>query len=362
MSADDSTTHAFNLLVTRYLGGEASSSEREQLVAQLTDPAWKAQFERIRYVWEKAGEAPKIAAFDTDEALGRLRSKLAAQEAASVPSKAPAAGRHDKWSIALLAASIAVLLTALGVRYFAASDSQPVAAASQLITRQNGVGERSQVVLPDGSRITLNSVSTLSYLEKFDAKSRVVRLKGEAYFEVAHETARPFVVETDNLRVSVLGTKFNVISFDDGAAVSVALLEGRVRVFGRGPKGASSPVELAPGQKFTYTPSTSVAAVQSTTPEAAVAWIEDHLVVDGEPLSGVMRRLQRRFGVAIELKDPALAQQPITGRFDGESLDQILELLHLAGIVDYELVRTNGKIERVMISPGRFSPKATARN
>ena len=90
--------------------------------------------------------------------------------------------------------------------------------------------------------------------------------------------------------------------------------------------------------------------------------MEDRLILDSEPLSSVMRRLERRFGVPIELHDAALAEQTLTGRFDGESLERIFELLRLAGMLDYELVRANGKIDRVIVSPSRLAGKAPARN
>jgi transmembrane sensor len=177
-------------------------------------------------------------------------------------------------------------------------------------TYSTHVGEQRLVVLRDGSRVRLNTDSKLKV--RFGLQDRrVILARGEAFFEAAHDPAKPFVVEADGARVRAIGTKFNVRR--TGGGVQVTLVEGRVQV-GR----AATPNEatLLPNQQLTVTP----ARVTMPSPVdglQAASWTTGRLVFRGVPLSSAIQEINRYTGRKIVLEAPAdLAGQPVSGSFD----------------------------------------------
>jgi ferric-dicitrate binding protein FerR (iron transport regulator) len=161
--------------------------------------------------------------------------------------------------------------------------------------------------LPDGSVVELHGDTHLRYPRTFSAVSvleaerRVVRLQGEAYFEV-EPGDRPFVVETPSVRVEVTGTAFSVRSRPGEATdAHVALAEGRVRVTDRAPSGPN--VTLRPGQAVTRGPDGALTAVRDTSLERILAWRRGGFAATARPLPTLARALERRFGASIRLDD-----------------------------------------------------------
>lgn len=207
--------------------------------------------------------------------------------------------------------------------------------------------------MPDGTRVTLNSGSSLVYPPAFGPYTRIVRLTGEAYFDVSPDAAKPFIVETSTLRITVLGTRFNVRAFADGSKPEVSIVHGKVQVTGVTAAGETTPIVLTPGQQYSFVPETGTGEVQAVRPETVTRWMQDDvLFFDREPIASAVCKLEARFGVIVELNDPKLGNETLTGRFEKETLEEILVLLHRTGEIDYRLVRANGRIERVVLSPG----------
>lgn len=172
------------------------------------------------------------------------------------------------------------------------------------VTRTAGAGERLSVLLPDGSSVELNAGSQVRYPSGFGAE-RSVFLIGEAFFDVV-EAERPFVVETFNARIRVLGTRFNVRAwqggYEDGTTVS--LESGRVELAST--KAAAAPVVMEPGQTHHVGPDASIASGQVTL-EIATAWRRGGLVYKDQRLGVILQDVERRFGVDIRLEPAHLA-------------------------------------------------------
>lgn len=159
--------------------------------------------------------------------------------------------------------------------------------------------------LPDGSTVELNAATRLTYPRSFSALSileadrRVVRLRGEAYFEV-ESRGRPFVVQTATARVEVVGTSFSVQSRDrQGGETEVALAEGRLRV--TGPEGRGGEVTLRPGQAVTVGGGRSPSVVRDTSVNRILAWRRGGFAVTSKTLPEIVRALERRFGQTVRL-------------------------------------------------------------
>lgn len=184
-----------------------------------------------------------------------------------------------------------------------------------------GVGETRVIQLADGSRIQLNTDAALSI--DLSGNERQVRLlRGEAWFEVSHDAARPFVVEGGQARVRVLGTRFSVSRRD--ASTRVYLAEGRVEAEAQG--GAK--VVLAPGEVVDAAQG-RLSAVQAFDPAVAFAWRQRQLVFRQQPLGEVVAELNRYWPGHVLITDGALERKTVSGVFEIDKPEAVLRALHL---------------------------------
>ena len=240
------------------------------------------------------------------------------------------------------AAAVAVLLAvALGGDAWWAR--QPVEATA-------AAGGRTTVALADGSRVVLNSGSRLTVAHglgsalPWRATARRAVLEGEAFFAVAHDADRPFVVRTFNAEVAVLGTRFNVRAWrgERDAATRVALESGRVRVSARSNTAAgeaeaatAGAVVLAPGEAAVV--AVGRAATSATVSvDRAVAWQAGGFAVEGLPLGDVLAEVGRRFGAEVRAAPGVPLALPVTLYYrDGVTADDVLHDLALAAGLRY---------------------------
>ncbi|MET0461654.1 MAG: FecR domain-containing protein [Chitinophagaceae bacterium] len=152
-----------------------------------------------------------------------------------------------------------------------------------------------KVVLPDGTRVSINSGSSIRYSTTFSKGERRVQLKGEAYFEVAHDKDKPFRVECTGGEVEALGTAFNVKAYDNGRSFTTTLTEGRVRI-----SAGKSQVTLQPGEHAVVRGNDLVKGAANT--GAALGWSKNEFVFNETPLTDVMDELSRWYGFEVEYK------------------------------------------------------------
>ena len=157
-------------------------------------------------------------------------------------------------------------------------------------------GGQYQLVLPDGSKVWLNAASSISYPTAFTGHERRVEIKGEAYFEIAKNTAMPFIVKVNDMQVHVLGTHFNINAYSDEDAVRTTLLEGAVKVT----KDAASAL-LNPGQQaiLAYKSPTQFQVLANADTEAVVAWKNGYFSFNQADLATVMRQIARWYDLDV---------------------------------------------------------------
>ena len=184
-------------------------------------------------------------------------------------------------------------------------------------------GKRMEVVLSDGTRVYLNSGSKLTYPTFFNKdKKRIVELKGEAYFNVAKKDSNNrFVVNTKNFETTVLGTEFNISSYDNDVSNDVVLVEGAVSIS----SSADGDTEffLAPGEQFNYT-TNAPGSVVSVDVQSHIAWLDGVLVFENESFDVIVKKLERFYNVSIENNCDTLLNEKFTGQFDLESIEDVL--------------------------------------
>lgn len=197
------------------------------------------------------------------------------------------------------------------------------------------IGENRTIELSDGTKITLNSNTTLSYPKSFSGESREVSLKGEAFFDVAHDPEKPFVVSTDNgMKIQVLGTVFNVRSYPEDLNVETTLVSGKVKVV---EEKDQKTVVLNPSQRATYVKNEDKLIVDNVQTENFTAWREGKLIYDETPIRQVIGDLKRKYRIAISVESPKIMDYKYTGEFDNLSIEQIMDLFEVSSPILYKM-------------------------
>lgn len=197
----------------------------------------------------------------------------------------------------------------------------------QKITSPPGI--RSQVILPDGSNVWLNASSTIRFSVPFNNETRNVDLLGEAFFEVKKNPENPFIVHSGNVKVKVLGTRFNCKAFDEDSTIEVTLEEGKIALNIQS-KTETNEVEMKPGDHAIVSKGRDVATIKSENICKYVAWHKGKLVFDNTPMTEVAQMISRWYGVNVIVKDPEIINYRFTTTFENEPLFEVIELLKLS--------------------------------
>jgi hypothetical protein len=176
------------------------------------------------------------------------------------------------------------------------ADQKPEAAIAYN-TLSTPKGGEFQVVLPDGTKVWLNSASSLRYPIAFTGKTRYVELSGEAYFEVAKNKEQPFIVHMNKAEIKVLGTHFNISAYSDDAQITTTLLEGSVQV--RNDKSTSL---IKPGQQAIVDKADDRIDIGPANIEKVMAWKNGYFVFDDQSLTSIMNQVSRWYDVEIEYR------------------------------------------------------------
>jgi len=190
-------------------------------------------------------------------------------------------------------------------------------------------GGQYNLTLPDGTKVWLNSASSLKFPTKFNGRNRMVELDGEAYFEVSKNKHLPFSVKVKNMQVEVLGTHFNIMAYADEKYVNTTLLEGRVRL-----KSESAEAILTPGQQGSF--AQNGFKIHAADTEQAMAWKNGYFIFNDEELSSIMRKISRWYDVDIEYKSKNnLSYTGTVSRF--KNVSDVLKMLTLTGTVHFNI-------------------------
>ena len=177
--------------------------------------------------------------------------------------------------------------------------------------------------LPDGSQITLNKNSKLEYSKKFNKKTRNIKMSGEAYFVVEHNPAKPFIVETDNFYVEVVGTEFFISSNSKNCEVIVS--SGTVKVYNNTNK--SSPIILQSGEKANINITESVIKKEKNTNQNFLSWKTGKIVFTNHKLSEVILILEKLYNVEIEIQTQDIEDLDLNVSFDNQSIESVLNVI-----------------------------------
>jgi ferric-dicitrate binding protein FerR (iron transport regulator) len=215
---------------------------------------------------------------------------------------------------------------------------------------------RSKVVLPDGTTVILNKDSKIDYSKGFNGKERKVILSGEAYFDVAHNPAKPFIVHTSTADIRVYGTQFNVKNYEE-ETWETTLLSGKVEVLVN--NAAKEKFILKPSQKLSIgnpdlktkersskRNEENMVISQYTTLESQIAetsWTEDKMIFVDKPLHEIASELERQFHIKVSFHSEETKMYRYTGVFSNQSLTEVLQILDISRPIKYRV--ENNKLQ-----------------
>lgn len=314
--------------LVRYVTGRctpAEAAEFEEVLA--ADPELAARVESYREVWARVRDAR--GRWDTDAAWAELRERHEERMRRRATRRIPA------W----LGRAAAILVLALGgmgvwglVPWDSIRDGRPV----EMTEFATNPGQTARLRLPDGSQVILSVDTRLRVPENFGRKSRDLYLEGEAIFEVEHDDRRPFRVHTQGLIAEDLGTRFVVRRYAEDSATTVAVTEGQVELKPAAATASSEPYLLDPGDLGRVNDEGEVEIRRGIDAEAYLAWADGRLIFADTPLDDVVAQLRRWYAAEIRLADPALGERRISASFQGEPLQQVVNLLALTLDLDAE--------------------------
>lgn len=335
----------FFRLFARKLSGNASAEELEQLEEILTQHP-ELQFfcnEMIKPVQQDEKDLERAEqSYISDMMNMQLRGIW--DNSASAPQKrSPLKLLRRMYKVAIAAAVCLVIAFAL-TRLIEKKNTAPT--SNETATTK---GSKSTVKLPDGTMVMLNANSKLQYDENFNKMSkREVILDGEAYFDVAHDAAHPFIIHTNNADITVLGTVLNVKSLQNGY-FETALIKGKVSVYLK--NQAEGNFVLKPGQKLTIDDKktdtdkraiehkASTVKIDSITMldslVAETSWTRDQLVFVDKPLAEIAEELEQVFGVSIIFRSDKAKQARYNGSYSDADLNEILKILDMSKSIRY---------------------------
>lgn len=205
-------------------------------------------------------------------------------------------------------------------------------------------GQISELVLSDGTRVWLNAGSSISYPSRFDKGQRSVYLKGEAFFEVKKDKKNPFLVETDQINIKVLGTSFNMDAYVGNKMIKTTLVEGKVEIQN---KAGVKLTEMLPGQQAYYDTRSNKIHLSEVDTRFYYSWKEGKMTFLNEPLNEIAAKLERWYNVQFVFTGEDIKALRYSGTFlKYKPLNQILEIIKLSSSIDYSIkINPGGKDE-----------------
>ncbi|NER13873.1 DUF4974 domain-containing protein [Leptobacterium flavescens] len=310
-------------LIEKYIQGKANRQEKEVVYKWLKeDPLHQKEFSLLK--------AKYVAA-----SLENVTDESVAEKYSSFNRKRQSAKNRFNYIVSA-AASAVIIFLAWGL--YQQSITEPEnqlqnSLAVNYINISTENGQKKEVTLPDGSVVVLNIDSQLTYPDKFEDNIREITLNGEAFFDIAHNKEKPFIVNTNNIKVKVLGTSFNVKSYPTDKKVETTLVTGKVELLHE----EESPIILEPSQKAVFHKKEKKVEIKEVKTSDVIAWREGKLIFNKTSIEQVILDLERKYNTKFIINSPKLLNYEYTGTFDNLTLDEVLKLLMISSPIEYEI-------------------------
>lgn len=278
-------------------------------------------------LWVSSAVADDTQQYDVDQAFERFRKRTGLDQSGRQSYK-----RYRTWSVAAVAI---VLLGLITITAYWQGSRQIQSIFSDIVV-EAPLGSKTKLTLPDGSTVWLNAGSKMVYSQGFGVSDRRLAFQGEGYFEVEKNDEMPFLVQTHDVNVTVVGTKFNFRNYPEDEEAVVELLEGKVALENQ--LKEESVRYLSPNEKMVLHKATGKMDITSAKVKEATLWTENILLFDEDLLPDIVRELERSYHVQIEIENEDLKQTRFYGQFNllEQNIYEVLDMLVETGRLEYQ--------------------------
>lgn len=354
---EDKDISGIDLLIGKHISGNSTPEEMNEILQWLEASAdnrtYYAQYQMLWFNGDTELHKENQSRWE------HLQSRIQDRETIKQEKESIILDNKERITKILRIAATFILLVGISAIFYFINKSSGVSGYAQNIL-EVPYGSRSNLTLPDGTKLWVNSGSKLTYNNGYGKNNRDIYLIGEAYFDVAKNRKLPFVVHAQNLKIKALGTSFNVKAYPDENKVETTLVHGLIEIEKQGIK---NPYYLKPSQKLVFSDplneksnsvsnqgnseesnkltyqenNANVVLSKEIDTEKETSWKEGKLVFDREPLSSLTIKLERRYDVHFIFEKESLKNYKYTGTFKDLLLDQILEAMHYSSPIDFTI-------------------------
>ncbi len=300
------------------LSNTSSPEERVRFDEFMRSEENRRLFAQVQKIWDESPSISHYPAFDKGKAFYGLQHKIEQNK------------RLKKKYVAVSMVSIAAsVLFMIGI--FSFFDFSYFIKKNTTVSVQTEIGNRSFVVLPDSTKVWLNSRSKIQYGLDFGKENRSVKLTGEGFFDVT-PGKKPFIVDVHDLAIKVYGTRFNVSAYASDREIFTCLESGKISI----EKDGRTALIVIPGQLVTYSKSTKKFDASNVNVYEYSAWKENKMYLHTESLRDLATKLERKYNVQIRFTPASLGEEiHYTGVFGDENIEEVLDAISVASDLKY---------------------------
>ncbi|WP_163326236.1 FecR family protein [Draconibacterium mangrovi] len=317
-----------------YITGNLDADVKRVVIDEIRkDDEQIAFYKKLKIAWALFSSTKKMADYDIERSYKQLQKKI---EKEKVRERYLSIGEVFKYA--------AIFIAVLGIPLFFYLNRQTEQTVSSVqefkytsVVADNG--QTSKILLPDSSVVWLNSGTKLTYNNGYSFDNRDLVLEGQAYFSVTRNEMLPLTVACSEIKVKVLGTKFDVNAYPGSNEIDVVLESGQVELLNSNVESFS--LKMEPGERVRYDLKSDEFKVDHIDTEDFTNWKEGYLIFADSPMVEVIEKLERKFDVDIEVKNNTVYKSVFNARFKDEELSEILEYIEYSCSIKYKVLKND---------------------
>jgi len=332
------TTVTLKSLLNRYLRGECSNADLQQLAEKVNNSNDKDLRNQLETVWFEYNTTESLSEEDTQKILTAILSSKDNDGRANIWTV------RRKWFLRTgIAAACIVILAGIGAFLNQTFDQESIVITAKPVNLSENVSYVRNVLLQDSSIVILQANSTIEILSDFKGSTREIRLVGEAFFDIKRDTKRPFIIYSSELKTTVLGTAFNIKAWPNQNQIQVTVTRGKVRVENTETKKILADLSRSEKIEYSKTKIPEIKHIDTFAVKKTVDWIKQDMEFNEMNLKEISVILSKRYNVDIEIHGSKLAETLVVASFIGtEPLEEILKVLCSINSSTYTM--GNGKV------------------
>ncbi|WP_321373182.1 FecR domain-containing protein [uncultured Draconibacterium sp.] len=323
-----------------YITGNLNADVKRGVIEEVRkDDEQVALYKKLKIAWALFSSTKKMADYDIERSYKQLQKKIEKEEA-----------RERYLSIGKVLKYAAILIVVLGIPLFFYLNKQTETTIPAPILKYTSVvadnGQTSKIILPDSSVVWLNSGTKLTYNNAYSFNNRDLVLEGQAYFSVNRNELIPLTVACSDIKVKVLGTKFDVEAYPNESKINVVLESGVVEL--QHNQADAFNLKMEPGERAQYNLETQKFLVDKVETEDFTNWKEGYLIFRDSPMSEVVEKLERKFNIDIVIKNTRRENSKFNAKFKDEKLPEILDYIEYSCSYHYRII-DNDELNRTIV-------------